>query len=195
MQAAHVTSVTCLSKPIYLQNLLGVLCLIRNKFSSVGNDLSNSFLFAFLFGLFLLFLFFLSFAHSEKELCFPAPVQQSDWPFFFILFFFFFLSTSSPCPPPLGKSSSSSKTTTASEGASLGRVGTGLLGFHGFSKETILWSLSFLVLATRCEESPKNICFEAGRSLLKLWRGVLRWLLTLWLVFCFLLGGPEVEGV
>lgn len=170
-----------------------------NKFSSVGYICADTFLFAFLLALFLLLLQFSSFSLvcSVGKPCLPAgSVQQSGLPFFFIFFLFLFFSISSPCPPPLGKSSASSKVVLAFEGRSLD-WGTGTLGFHVFSRLTCLCLFCLIVLDVASEVSIKKIWLEAGRLVLKLWRGVwlVWWWLLSWWSFCFFFGGPGVEGL
>lgn len=138
--------------------LLRFLCLMIKRFSSVGYICASRFLSAILRFLFLLFLFLSPFScfdpcislvtvqQRRSGLLSPCPsgVTEGACFVFFILFLFFFFSfVFSSLPPPLGKSCASS--TISLVGWSL-EVGTGLLGFHGFTLPVPSCCLYFFVL-------------------------------------------------
>lgn len=119
-----------------------LLCLMMNRFSSVGYCLLGFFpSVRIVWGLLILFLF----SGFDSILCI-SPVQdgytgllsacpsggpeETCFGFLGLFFFFFFISLASPLPPPLGKSSASSKITLL--GVSL-EGGNCLLGFHNLT--------------------------------------------------------------
>lgn len=156
----------------------------------MGYICEGSFLSAFPWTRFPLFLF--PFSFFDIDACFsPVTVQQrrsgllSLCPsgnvresrfLFFILFFFFTML--SPLPPPLGKSSASSNINLVFGRGSF-EVGTGLLGFHGFTLPVLSRCLYLLCLFVLGAAAPKS-----WLSLKKIWLdlglGLWLWLLGLW---------------
>lgn len=184
--------------------LLRFLCLIINRFSSVGYIGAACFLSPVLRARFL-FLFFSPFCFNSDPCMSPVTVSErrsgllSLYPsFVFLLLFLFFLSGLSPLPPPLGKSADSSKISLFDGSGSL-EVGTDLLGFHGFALPVLSRCLHWLCLFSLgvASLSAKNICLGLGLWFLGVrWDVALDWwLFLLWLILCFFFGGPGVRWV
>lgn len=121
--------------------LLPLLCLIVNRFSSVGYISEFSF-FSAIFSFWNFFLLFFSCLESgfgvlslqpgETRLAPPSGgAEEPLFSFFVFIFFLFFISTVSPLNPPLGRSPPSSRRSFT--GGTFLEVGTGLLGFQALA--------------------------------------------------------------
>lgn len=188
--------------------LLRFLCLMINRFSSVGYIGSAWCLLPAI--LRPRYLFFLPLAPSscfDSDRCIPPATFQrrrsglpSRCPSTFVFFIFFpllfFWAEFSPLPRPLGKSAASSKMIFLDGRGSL-EVGTGLLAFHRFTLPVLCgcWYLLSFVLGVSSLKSLslKNIWLELGLWLLGVWWGV--WLFLWCPTFGFFFGGPGVTGV